>query len=69
MTLLDRMFRRRRVYDDLSAEIGAHVDEKVDDLVAAGMSRADALAAARRRTLATASQAGRRRSSMTAARP
>jgi predicted permease len=42
------MFRRRRVYDDLSAEIRAHIDENVDDLVAAGMSRADALAAARR---------------------
>ncbi|MFI5312269.1 MAG: permease prefix domain 1-containing protein, partial [Gemmatimonadales bacterium] len=47
MTWLGRLFRRR-IYDDLSAEMQAHLDEKVDDLVAHGMSRADATAAARR---------------------
>jgi predicted permease len=48
MTWTDRLFRRRRVYDDFAAEIEAHLDEKVDDLVARGMSREDARLAARR---------------------
>jgi predicted permease len=47
MTWYDQLFRRR-VYDDLSADMQAHLDEKVDELVAHGMSRADATAAARR---------------------
>jgi len=47
MTWLSRLFPRR-VDDDLSDEMQAHLDEKADDLVARGMSRADATAAARR---------------------
>ena len=48
MTLFDRVFRRRRLYDDLSEEIRAHLEERADDLVAHGMSRRDALIEARR---------------------
>ena len=48
MIIFDRLFRRRRIYDDLSDEIRAHLDEKTDELVARGMSRADARHAARR---------------------
>ena len=48
MKWLDRLIRRRRIYDDLSDEIRAHLDEKADALVAGGMSRTDARAAARR---------------------
>ncbi len=48
MIWIDRVFRRHHIYDDLSAEIRAHLDERVDELVALGMSRADARAAARR---------------------
>src|SRR5262245_26381796 len=40
-------FRRSRL-DDISDEIRSHIEEKTDALVAAGMSRADAEAAARR---------------------
>jgi predicted permease len=48
MILFDRLFRRGRIYDDLSDEIRAHLEEKVDELVARGMSRTDARNAARR---------------------
>jgi predicted permease len=48
MTWLDRLLNRRRIYADLTAEMQAHLDEKVDDLVAHGMPRAEAVAAARR---------------------
>jgi predicted permease len=48
MSVLDRLFRRRQVYEDLSDEIRAHLDERIDALMAQGMSRADATAAARR---------------------
>lgn len=48
MTLIDRLFRRRRLYDDLSEEIRAHLDQRADDLVARGMSRKDAMLEARR---------------------
>jgi predicted permease len=48
MTWLKRIFSRRRLYDDLSDEIGGHLDEKVEELVASGMSRTEAAAAARR---------------------
>ncbi|MGB2622117.1 MAG: ABC transporter permease [Candidatus Acidiferrum sp.] len=47
-TTLKRLYSRRRFYDDLSDEIRAHLDEKVEELVAAGMSRKDATHAARR---------------------
>ena len=48
MRWLRQLFSRRRVYDDLSAEIREHLEEKVEELVAGGMSRKDASAAARR---------------------
>ena len=51
MRILDTLFtlfRRRKRFDDMSAEIRAHLDEKVDALMARGMSRSDAMLAARR---------------------
>ena len=42
-----QLLSRRRIYDDLSAEIREHLKEKIDELVAGGMSRKDASAAAR----------------------
>src|SRR5712675_2999022 len=43
-----QLFFRRRLYGDLSDEIREHLEEKVEELVADGMSRKDATAAARR---------------------
>jgi len=48
MTWLNQLFSRRRLYDDLSEEIQQHLEEKIEELVAEGMSRPDATAAARR---------------------
>ncbi len=48
MIWFDRLFRRRRLYADLSEEIRAHIDERTDELVARGMSLPDARDAARR---------------------
>ncbi|MGB6523649.1 MAG: ABC transporter permease [Candidatus Acidiferrales bacterium] len=48
MNLLTRLFSRRRLYGDLSAEIEEHLNEKIDELVAGGMSRAEATRTARR---------------------
>jgi predicted permease len=48
MSWLTQLFSRRRLYDDLSAEIREHLDEKVEELVAGGMSRGDAITTARR---------------------
>jgi putative ABC transport system permease protein len=48
MSLLRQLFSRRRLYGDLSDEIQAHLEEKVEELVADGMSRKEAAAAARR---------------------
>jgi predicted permease len=42
------LLRRRHSLEGLSDEIRAHLDEKVDALIASGMSRADALREARR---------------------
>ena len=47
MNWLRELFSRRRLYQDLSEEIQAHLDEKVEELVAEGMSREEALRAAR----------------------
>ena len=47
MNWIKRLFRRR-LYDDLSAEIQEHLAERVDELVAGGMSREDATRTARR---------------------
>ena len=48
MRWLRQLFSRRRICDDLSAEIREHLEEKVEELVAGGMSRKEASAAARR---------------------
>lgn len=48
MSWLKRLFSRRRVYDDLSHEIQGHLCEKIDELMAGGMSESEATAAARR---------------------
>src|SRR6201984_57853 len=48
MTWLKQLFSRRRLYGDLSEEIQEHLEEKIEELVANGMSRKEASAAARR---------------------
>ena len=48
MKRLSQLFSRRRRYDDISASIQAHLDEKVDELMEEGMSRAQAEKTARR---------------------
>jgi predicted permease len=48
MLLLNRLFARRRLHADVSEEIREHLAEKIDELVASGMSRRDATHAARR---------------------
>ncbi len=45
---LKQLFSRRRLYSDLSEEIREHLEEKIEELVASGMSRKDATYAARR---------------------
>ena len=48
MMWLKQLFSRRRLYNDLSEEIQEHLEEKIAELVATGMSRKEAAAAARR---------------------
>jgi predicted permease len=48
MNWIRQLFSRRRLYRDLSEEIQEHLEEKIDELVAGGMSREDATHAARR---------------------
>ena len=48
MNWFKQLFSRRRLYNDLSEEIQEHLEEKIEELVATGMSRKDAAAAARR---------------------
>src|ERR1051325_4889346 len=48
MNWLRQLFSRRPIYQELSEEIQAHLDEKVEDLVADGMSREEATLAALR---------------------
>jgi hypothetical protein len=48
MNWIKRLFSRRRFYSDLSEEIQEHLEEKIDKLVAGGMSREDAVMTARR---------------------
>src|SRR5437660_943387 len=45
---LKRLLSRRRLYNDLSDEIREHLEEKIEELVASGMSRKEAVHAARR---------------------
>ena len=48
MNWFKQLFSRRRLYNDLSAEIHEHLEEKIEELVASGMPRKEAAAAARR---------------------
>src|SRR5713226_9153055 len=48
MEWIRRLFRRRR-YDDLSVSIQEHLEEKADELMEDGMSREEAVDAARRK--------------------
>src|SRR5882757_6348123 len=48
MSWLKQLFSRRRIYGELSEEIREHMEEKIEDLVAGGMSRREASYAARR---------------------
>src|SRR6266478_2560417 len=48
MMWLKQLFTRRGFYNDLSEEIREHLEEKIEDLVAGGMSRKEATYAARR---------------------
>ena len=48
MSSFKQFFGRQRLYADLSDEIRGHLEEKIDELMADGMSRRDAIAAARR---------------------
>ncbi|HKV63945.1 MAG TPA: ABC transporter permease [Candidatus Acidoferrum sp.] len=48
MNWLKQLFSRRRLYNDLSEEIRSHLEEKIEELVAAGMPRKEATSAARR---------------------
>jgi putative ABC transport system permease protein len=48
MSWLKQLFWRRRLYRELAEEIQAHLDEKVEEVVADGMSREEAMRSARR---------------------
>src|SRR5260370_9088188 len=48
MNCFKQPFSRRSLYDDLSEEIQAHLEEKIEELVATGIPRKDATASARR---------------------
>src|SRR4249920_962842 len=45
---LKQLISRRRLYNDLSEELQQHLDEKIEELVASGLPRKEAAAAARR---------------------
>ena len=47
MRRIGRLFVRDRVDREIASEIAAHIEEQTDDLMASGMSREDALRAAR----------------------
>jgi hypothetical protein len=44
---LKQLFSRRQHYTDLAEEIREHLEEKIEELVAGGMSRGEAMSAAR----------------------
>jgi putative ABC transport system permease protein len=48
MNWLKQLFSRRRLYTDLSDEMRQHLEEKIEELVAGGVPRSEATAAARR---------------------
>src|SRR5271168_3576555 len=61
MNWFKQFFARRQIYADFSAEIQQHLAEKVETLVASGMSRRDAEYAAKREfgNVARIEQSGR----------
>jgi predicted permease len=61
MSWLKQLFSRRQIYNDLSAEIRQHLDEKVESLMKEGMSRRAAEFAAKREfgNIARIEQSGR----------
>jgi predicted permease len=48
MNWIPNIFRRRKLYDDLSEEIRLHIEERAEQLIREGMSRNEAEQAARR---------------------
>jgi predicted permease len=48
MNWIPSIFRRRKLYDDLSDEIGQHIEERTEQLMCEGMSADEAARAARR---------------------
>src|SRR5271170_2346131 len=48
MSWFTRLFRRRGLYDNLAEEMRAHIEEKTEQFVREGMSRDEAVHAARR---------------------
>ncbi len=48
MTALNRLFSRKRRYDDISVSIQEHLDERIEELIEQGMPREQAERAARR---------------------
>ncbi len=48
MNWIKQFCSRRRIYGDLSQEVRGHLEEKIDELVASGVPRKEAAAAARR---------------------
>jgi predicted permease len=48
MTWLEELFSRRRRYEDLSVSLSEHLEEKVDELIAAGLSPEEARRLAKR---------------------
>ncbi|HEY1986331.1 MAG TPA: ABC transporter permease [Terracidiphilus sp.] len=48
MTWFANIFKRSKLYDDLNEEISLHIEERTEQLVGEGMSRADASREARR---------------------
>ena len=47
MNWVKQLFSRRRLYGDISQEIQEHLEEKIEELVANGMCRKEAVATAR----------------------
>src|SRR5258708_32254623 len=47
MNWIPNIFRRRKLYDDLSEEIRLHIEERAEQLMSAGMSPAEAQRQAR----------------------
>jgi predicted permease len=48
MTWIKRLFSRRQLYQDLDHEVTFHLEQRISELIATGMSREEATAAARR---------------------